>query len=532
MAQLTSMSERGLLARRAGLVALGTFASRVLGLARDSVMAAVFPVGASDLFILANTIPNTFRMLLGEGAISQAFVPVFADVRTKRGEPAARRFLARFAGAFALLLALTSLAGMALAPLFGLGYAGGLLDEPARFSLVVSLTRALFPFLALIGLAALATGALNVLGVFTVPSLAAALLNVPVVLAPFVLAPVLLAAGLDPIFSLAIGTLLGGLLQLVAQLPALRRRGMLPRPRLALRDPDVRRAFALMGPMVLGLGIYQLNIMLSRLFTSFLPPGSQLYLYLGARVIEIPQGMFALAIASAALPTLSRLHSEGKHEELMALFRDSLRLTLFIALPASALLSALAEPIAAVFFGRGEFEARHIVEASRSLAVQALGVWAVASVRVVVPMFAAHQDTRTPVVASGINLVVFLSVAGLLLTPLSHVAIALANSVAAAVQLGVLCLRLRRHTGPLRLGAVASSALRVGLASGITALTAYLLARQVAWTEPGREAFRLAALGVISAISLTVFVGAALALRAPELRELVRSVRRRRSRAT
>lgn len=526
------MSESRLLARRAGLVAVGTFASRVLGLARDVVVAALFSVASTDAFFIAYTIPNTLRMLLGEGAVSNAFVPIFTDVKTHQGEPAARRFLARFTVTLSGLLALASLVGMLGAPWIALGYAGGLRDRPHEFALVVTLTRLLFPLLFLAGLGALATGVLNVLGQFTIPALAPALQNIAMVAAPLTLATQLPRWGYDPIVSAALGALFGGVLQIVVQLPSLKTAGMLPRPVLARGDPDVKRALSLIAPLTIGFGVYQLNMLFSRLFTSFLPTGSQSYLSYGQRVIEIPQGMFALAVASAALPTLARLRSEGKREELLALFRDSLRLTSFIALPASIALFALAEPTAATLFGRGKFGALQMMETGRSLAVQGLGVWSVALVRTVVPMFAAHQDTRTPVRASALNLLSFLAISAALLGPLDHVAIAAANAIAATLQLALLLLRLRRHTGPLGLRPVFVSAARIALASLVMAVVARLLASQFDWIHPSSELMRIAAYALVGGVAIVAFAGSAALLRAPELSELVRAVRRRRGRAT
>jgi putative peptidoglycan lipid II flippase len=526
------MSESRLLARRAGLVVVGTFASRVLGLARDVVVAAVFSVASTDAFFIAYTIPNTLRMLLGEGAVSNAFVPVFTDVRTHQGEPAARRFLARFALTLGGLLLLATALGVLLAPWIALGYAGGLRDRPGEFQLVITLTRLLFPILFLAGLGALATGVLNVLGQFTVPALAPALQNVAMIVAPLALAGSMTAWGYDPILSIALGALVGGALQIVVQLPPLRAAGMLPRPALALRDPDVARALALIAPLTVGFGVYQLNMLFSRLFTSFLPTGSVSALNYGQRVIEIPQGMFALAVASAALPTLARLRSEGKRDQLLTLFRDSMRLTSFIALPASIALFALAEPTAATLFGRGKFDAHLIAETGRSLAIQGLGVWAVALVRTVIPMFAAHQDTRTPVLASALNLVTFLAIAAALLGPLDHVAIAAANTLAATIQLTVLLVRLRKHTGPLGLVAVFASAGRIALAATVMAVVARLLAAEFDWVHPSSELMRLLAFALVGALAVASFVGAAALLRAPELSELVRAVRRRGGRAT
>jgi putative peptidoglycan lipid II flippase len=525
------MSNTAVVARRAGLVALGTFASRVLGLVRESVVAAVFPVAATDAFFIAFTIPNTLRMLLGEGAVSNAFVPVFSDVRARGGEPAARTFLARFSGTLGALLLGATVVGVLGAPWIAWAYAGGFVDTPERFELVVDLTRWLFPFLALSGLAALATGTLNVLGHYAVPAFAPALLNVAMIAAPFTLVPVAALLGMPPIAALAVGALLGGVLTLLVQLPTLRTRHMLPRAELGFRDPEVKRALALMAPLVLGLGVYQLNMMLSRLFTSFLPAGSQSYLNYGQRVIEVPQGMFALAVASAALPTLARLRSEGKRDELLALFRYSLRLTLFVALPATVALCALAEPIAAVLFGRGAFGPEHVRETARSLAFQALGVWAVALVRTVVPMFAAHGDTRTPVKASALNLVVFLALSAALMSTLDHVAIALANSAAAALQLGLLLLMLRRHTGRLGLGAVLASGARLLVACAAMGAVLWWLAGRLAWTE-APELERAVWLLALCALGATVFLVAARLCGSPELTELAAAVRRRGKRAT
>jgi putative peptidoglycan lipid II flippase len=285
-----------------------------------------------------------------------------------------------------------------------------------------------------------------------------------------------------------------------------------------------------MAPLTLGFGVYQLNMLLSRLFASFLPAGAPSYLQYGQRVIEIPQGMFALAVASAALPTLARLRIEGKHDELLALFRYSLRLTLFIAVPASVALFVLSEPIAAVLFGRGKFTPLSIVETGRSLAVQGLGVWAVAAVRTVIPMFAAHEDTRTPVLASAVNLAVFLALTTALLAPLSHVALAVANSAAAAVQLAVLLLSLRKHTGPLGLSPVLGSSLRVLLASLGMALVARTLANQFDWTTPSRELARIGAFALVGLAAVSSFVLLAYLLRSPELHELAATLRRRRAR--
>ncbi len=521
----------GEVSRRAGLVALGTLASRVLGMLRESVIAASFSIVQTDAFFIAFTIPNTLRMLLGEGAVANAFIPVFSGVRTRSGDAASRQFLSRFAGALGSLLLLTTVVGMLAAPLLAALYAGGYLDDPERFALVTTLTRWLFPFLLLTGLSALATGALNVRGRFGVSAFAPALLNVAMIAAPFVFLPFTSALQLPAIMALALGALVGGLLQLGVQLPSLRSLGLLVRPQRGLRDPEVRRALSLMVPLVFGLGVYQINMLLSRLFASLMPVGSQSYLNYGQRVIEIPQGMFALALASATLPAFARLRSEHKQDELLTLFRYSLRLTLFIAIPSSVALFVLAAPICAVLFGRGAFEPVHVIETARSLAYQAAGVWAVAGVRAVVPMFSAHEDTRAPVRASTVNLLVFLATTMALMSTLNHVAIAIGNSVAAVVQLGVLLWALRKKLGPLGLSEVVASAARTCLAAAGMGVVAWTAARTLPWTQTS-ELTRAGALVLVTLAGVLAFFVMCLLLRSPELLELKRAVQRRGKRAT
>jgi putative peptidoglycan lipid II flippase len=261
-----------------------------------------------------------------------------------------------------------------------------------------------------------------------------------------------------------------------------------------------------------------------------LPVGSISYLNYGQRVIEVPQGMFALAVASAALPTLSRLHSEGKREELLELFRGSLRLTLFIALPASALLIALALPTTQVLLERGRFGLLQAQETAHNLALQAAGIAAVAAVRATVPMFAAHGDMRSPVKASSVNLVVFVLISVSLMGRIGHLAIALANSVAAFAQLAVLFVLLRRHTGPLGLGALFGSSLRIGALSALLGLVLHFVASWLDFGPAHGAITRVAMYGGLLALAAGLFLGGAYLLRAPELTSLRQAVARKRAR--
>lgn len=527
----STSAQQGEVTRRAGIVVLGTLGSRLLGAARDAVIAASFALGATDAFFVAWTIPNTLRRLLGEGAVSAAFIPVFTEIKEKSGEDAARDYTARFGGALATILVLVSALGVLTAPLWASLYGAGYRDDPETFGDLVLLTRLLFPYIFFAGLAALGMGALNAMGRFAVPAFAPALLNVALIAAPWLLVPVAMAAGQPAIVGLALGALLGGALQVLAQLPALRRVGMRPRLRPDFKDPQVRRSLALMAPLVLGTGVHQLNILLSRLLASFLPMGSQSFLYYGQRVVEIPQGMFAVAIASAALPSLAAQRSRGDQAGALSTFRYSLRLTLFVALPASAAIAALAEPIVGVLFGRGAFGPEHAQQTAACLVWLAAGVWAVAAIHPVVRMYHACGDTRTPVWASAVNLAVFLGVSLLGMGTHGHVAIAMGTSAAAAAQLLLLVLGLRRRVGPVGWGEVAASAARCALAGAGMGAVVGFGAGLFDWRGAGTRPLAFGALAVLVVAGASVYAAASQLLGSPEFRSLVASLRRRRRRS-
>jgi putative peptidoglycan lipid II flippase len=517
----------GEIVRRAGVVATGTLSSRILGAVRDAVVAAVFALAATDAFWLAFTIPNALRVLLGEGAVSAAFVPVFTEVRERDGMARAKEFYRNLIGAMAVVLLVVTVAGIVFAPWIVKGYAWGFQRDEALFETTVALTRLLFPYIFLMGISALMMGALYASKRFAAPAFAPALLNICLIAAALLLAPLFLEYGWPAVFALAIGALLGGALQIVAQLPSLRKVNLLVRPRIGFNDIYVRKCARLMVPLLAGLGVYQLNVLLSRLFASFLPTGSVSYLYYGQRLAEIPQGMFALAIASAALPSLSDAVANGDEEEAKRLFRHALRLSLFVAVPATVALVVLAEPATTMFFGRGHYDAAAIHETTRSLVWQAGGIWAVASVRTIVPMFHAHNDTRTPVIASAFNLVVFVSLSLLLMGPMQHAGLAAATTAAAVTQLVALLWLLRRRSGELGMTEVTASAVRIVAASAVMGGVVWVGAGFGRWEAGGNDPRNLAVFVATAIVGLLAYLAATAALGSPELRDLRAAIRRR-----
>lgn len=521
--------ERREITRRSGVVAAGTLGSRLLGAVRDAVIAASFPLAHTDAFFVAWTIPNTLRSLLGEGGIAAAFIPVFTELDEREGRSRAHAYYQRFFGVFACVLVAVSALGVLTAPLWATLFAAGYREDADKFALTVSLTGLVFPYLLFAGLAALLAGVLNALGRFFVPAFAPALLNVGLIAAPFLLVPVATALGGPPVAALAIGALLGGALQVLVQLPALRQVGVPAAPRFSLSDPAVRKSFVLLAPLLLGTGVHQLNILLSRLLASFLPNGAQSFLYYAQRLVEIPQGMFAVAIASAALPSLAKLRSRGDDAEAKAALRHGLRLSLFVALPASAALAALAGPIVTVFFSRGAFGQAEVAATARALVWLALGVWTVASVHPIVRMFYADGDTRTPVVAAGLNLAVFFGLSLATMDTLAHEAIALATSVASLAQLAWLVVALRRRIGALGIGEVATAAARALGASALMAFAVRAVATLGDWGRGGNDPRNLAVLALATAVGLVTYAGAARMLGATELAEVLAAARGRRA---
>lgn len=510
-------------AKRAGIVTLGTLLSRVLGLLRDMVIAASFSLGVTDAFFVAFTIPNALRGLLAEGAVSGAFIPVHAEVRETQGPEAARLFYGRFLGSLGVVLLAVTAFGIAFAPWLVELYAGGF-DED-RLALTVSLTRWMFPYIALMGVAALAGGALNAAHRFAAPAFSPALLNVALVGSALLAAPIAAAFQRPAVFALAIGVLVGGVLQMLAQFPALRSEGLFAAPRVAFGDPGVRKAFRLMVPLLAGLGVYQLNVLLSRRFASGLPEGAQSYLYYAQRLTELPQGLFAFAIATATLPTLSALRAKQDHDGVARTFTDGLRLSMFVAIPSTVFLIVAAEPTVQVLFGRGNFSPEAVHQTAVATLCMAPTIWAVSAVRTSIPLFYASNDTRSPVIASVANLVVFIAASLALLGPFAHAGIAAANSLASMAQLAVLAWRGQRHLAGRSTRGIGVSLLRTTAAS--FALGAVFHASQFGFARFAPGAPAVLGLLVSAAFSGMAFVGAAHALGSTEVRSVAAAIRRR-----
>jgi putative peptidoglycan lipid II flippase len=522
----SSDRKRSRVVRHAGAFGIATLASRGLGMVRDMVIAALFSATATDAFFVAFTIPNVLRRLFGEGSLNAAVVPVYTEVDL-RGRDDAVRFARVLLGAWLVILVGVSIAGVAAAPLLVDLYAWGFRVDPEKYALTVLLARIMFPYILCMGLVALATGVLNVHGRFFVPAFSPFLWNLAMIVCGLALAPLMGGWGLPPVLSIAAGVVLGGVLQVLWQLPALGAAGRLVMPALDFGSRDLRKVFRLMLPMTLGFGVYQINVLLSRLFASFLPEGSVSYLYYGMRVVDVPQAVFLLAIGAAVLPALSRAAAEERIDDLKRSYSDALGLSLFIAIPAAAAIVILAEPISSVLYLRGRFDVSMLQPTALAMACMAPGIVGVAGVRVTTPAFFARGDTRTPTIIGAVNLVIYVAACLALMGPFDHLGIAMAISIAPIAQCIHLVVELRRRVGPLGLRAVTRSAVRALVGTAAMLLVLYLLVPLGRWqdaTQIGRNVVVLAAcVGAGAAIYL--FVTRLLGAR--ELRTILSALRRR-----
>jgi putative peptidoglycan lipid II flippase len=427
--------EREKLTGRASIVGAGTLLSRVFGLVRDQVLTAVFTPAMTDAFIVAFKLPNMLRRILGEGLVQSAVLPVLTETREKYGDDHAREFFRAFRGLSWTVLLCVSVAGVVAAPWLVDVFAPGYLDRPEQHARTVSLVRWIFPYIFFMGTATLGMAALNSYRRFVVTSFAPTLLNVSMIASAVALPTWFRSMGIDPIMALVPGVLLGGLLQVLAQWPSLRAIGYLRVPRISLAHPAVKQALGRMGPTLFGSGVYWIDVLISTVFLSELPTGSQSYFNWAMRLCDVPQGVFALALSTAALPTLSSLFARGEHEEVSRTFTYGMKLALFVAIPATLLFVSAATPLIVALFERGEFGPSAATQTAHALMAQGLGIWAVAANRQLVTVFYAAGDTRTPAMVAVVNLTVFVGTSLALMGPLGHVGVGLAVSAASITQM-------------------------------------------------------------------------------------------------
>lgn len=425
------------LLKSTALVGFMTFISRVLGFIRDMIAAHFFGASLSyDAFIVASKIPNFMRRLFAEGAFSQAFVPVLAEYRVKESHETVQQFVNRVSGCLSVALLVVTVIGIIAAPLLVLIFAPGFgfSESSERLTLASEMLKITFPYLLFVSLTAFAGGILNSYGRFAVPAFTPVFLNIMMIIAMVWLAPLFA----EPILALAWGMFLGGVVQLLFQIPFLRQIRLLPRFDFHWKDPGVRRILILMVPALLGVSVNQLNLMLSSVFASFLPEGSVSWLYYAERLMEFPIGGFGVALTTVILPRLSRHHAKAEQNDFEATLDWGLRWILLIGLPAALGLALLAGPLLSTLFQSGRFTSDDVIASQSCLIAYSLGIMGFMCVKIFASAYYAKQDIKTPVRIAMLTVVVNAVLSGLLVKPLAHTGLALATSLAALLNAGLL----------------------------------------------------------------------------------------------
>lgn len=424
-----------------------TLLSRVFGLLRDIVLATVFGAsGGTDAFLVAFKIPNFMRRLFGEGAFSQAFVPVFSEYKETRDEAALKDLVNHVAGTLGgFLLALSAL-GMIFAPAMVYLFAPGFTDNAAQSQLTAELLRITFPYIFFIALVAFAGGILNSFQQFAVPAFTPVLLNICLIASVYLLAPYFE----EPLMALAWGVALAGATQLLLQFPFLLKLGLMPVPKIKRGHEGVKKIIRLMIPAIVGSSVAQINLLLDTVIASFLITGSVTWLYYSDRLLEFPLGVLGIAIATVILPTLSQQHARASADHFNQTLNWALRLVTLITIPACVGLFILAGPILASLFEYGKFSANDTYFASLSLMAYMLGLPAFISIKILAPGYYARQDTRTPVrigitamVSNMIMNIAFVVPLVMLDYEAPHVGLALATSLSAYINAMLLYSGLR-----------------------------------------------------------------------------------------
>ncbi len=517
-AKVTNLENKSI-AQNASVIAFFTALSRVAGLVRDIVIFHVFGASAiTDAFFVAFTIPNMLRRFVAEGALTVAFIPVYTEVRTNTGQKAATDFLKATLGFMLIVLSGLVLAGIFGAKYFVYGFASGFTNDPAKMALTIHLTQVLFSYVAFISLVALAMGALNAHRHFAAPAAAPILLNISIIFSTIFLANLFV----QPIFAVAVGVVIGGIAQLILQGLFLARFNLLVWPKLDFSLAPFQKLMRLLIPSVFGVAVYQLNLVVLRQLGSYLPDGQISYYYNADRLMQFALGVFAISIATAALPSMSSQSARRDKTALLQTWAFSTRLTNFITIPAAFGLFAIAVPLVSVLYLHGKFNINDVMLTAYTTMAFAPGLIAVAITRTTIQAFFALEDMKTPVYV-GILIVLMNIGVGLLLLRYQVVGLGATLSISSIAQTLVLILLLRRKLGHLGGGALLRSVVVQSSLALLAALAAYFVAMLGAW-ELELNVKNLGVLLLALGIGVTLYIGLALKLKLNEAQTVYQTI--------
>jgi putative peptidoglycan lipid II flippase len=518
------MSEKKNIARAAGVLGAATMLSRIMGMLRDMVVARFFGAGLyTDAFVAAYQIPNMLRRFFAEGALTSAFVPTFSEWYTNKGQEETRALVNICFTLLTLIMAAITLLGIVFSPQIVALMFPGFASSPEKVSITILMNRMMFPYIFFVSLVALCMGILNTVRHFFTPAISTVFLNLAVILSAIFLHDRFQV----PILSLAVGVLIGGLLQLALQLPVLYKKGFPLRPNFDFRHPAVKRIALLMGPSIFGVGVYYLNIAVGSILASLLAEGSVSYLYYAQRLFEFPQGIVTVSIAQAVLPSMSRQAAAGDLDALKESLGYGVRLTLFVTIPAMTGLILCATPIFSLLFMAGSFDYAKAVNCGIALLYYSVGLSFVALVRVLVPAFYALKDTKTPVLIALAAFILNLLFSLALMGPLKHGGLALASSLSALGNMLLLLWFLRRKIGRFGGRAILVSGGKGVLASVPMAAVVYWIVRLIDWSHAGHKLLKGGVLGGAVLAGMAIFLFGAHLLACEEARDLLGLLRKK-----
>ena len=441
-----------------------TMISRVMGFIRDMLFANIFGVNAAtDAFFVAFKIPNFLRRLFAEGAFAHAFVPVITDYIKTGDRQALKEFVDKTAGTLAVMQLGLTIIGIITAPVLIILFAPGFYWEGGQFDLAVQLLKITFPYLFFIFLTGLSGGILNAHGKFAVPAITPVFLNICMIIAAVWISPLMS----QPILALAWGVFAAGLVQVLFQIPALLQLGLMPKLRWGWRDAAVKGMFGAMLPAIFGVSVVQINLLIDTLFASFLSSGSVSWLYYSDRLVEFPLGIFGVAVSTVILPSLASNHAAADTVNFSKSLDWGLKLVLLIGLPATLGLTQMSEPLLSTFFQYNEFDAHDVQMTAKSLMAFASGLLAFILIKVLVPGFTSRQDTKTPARFGMYAIYSNLLLNAALFIPLAHAGPALATTLSAYLNAGLLLFTLIKEKVYQPSSQWPSFLLRVGLASAV-----------------------------------------------------------------
>jgi putative peptidoglycan lipid II flippase len=516
-------------ARSAGLAGIATLTSRVLGLARDQVLASIFGAGNEmDAFVVAFRLPNLVRDLFAEGAMSAAFVPTFTRELTLGGKPTAWRLGNQIITALLAITGLLVITAIVFAPSLVVLYAKDFANVPGKLELTIRLARIMLPFLTLATIAAAAMGMLNALHHYFVPALSPAAFNVATIVCAVALVPLMPAIGLPRITAIAIGTILGGVAQIALQWPALAREGFRFRPSLDWRDPALRRVLLLMGPGTLGLAATQVNLFVSTLLATREGTGAVSWLQYAFRLMYLPIGLFGVSIATAVLPAAARHAAAADRAAIARTVTRGVALMLFVNIPATAGLIALAHEIVRLLFERGRFLPSDTAATAVALQCYAIGLIGYSTARIASPVFYALGQSRVPVLLSTVSIGVNILLSLTLVSRVGFRGLALATALAALVNGAGSLILLRKRLGALderRLAATFGKTVVAAL--GMTAVVLIIVHALSTIAPAGGTALEAARVAVAIGGGLFALAIGAKLLRISEFDEMVEELRGR-----